>query len=197
MRLAAVLLLSSLAGAPLRGGAQEQARPAGTFRVSAGTGFGTAPELFSAFLDVIEAGFSGHDVRWTNRRDLFLRADWDVGQSGRLGLSYVYTGWEKRFLDAGADVGRVDVRVHSLLGHAFLRWVDGEHFELASGLGLGLGYWDESGTVAGLRRSASGGIPAWQLHLLGMGVGNERVRFVAELGLGFEGILVLGLAVRL
>ncbi len=47
-----------------------------------------------------------------------------------------------------------------------------------------------------MSHSESGDLEAWQLHILGIAAGNARGRVFVELGVGFEGIAVAGVAVR-
>lgn len=198
--LAVALLLPGLARA--QAASTWPAPPAGaalrddpTWRLSLATGTATAVEILDAFFDELGNGLGPLETSRTGRTELVLRADQERGRL-RLGGSYTYTTWDTRTTDALGPRGAAHDQVHALLLHAFVRWVDVEHVELYSGVGAGLAWWATSSTLDGARTRTDGVWAAWQLHLLGLGLGTPSLRAFAEVGLGFEGLLVAGLAGR-
>jgi hypothetical protein len=197
-----VALLALPAGVRAADGAQVEAAPPsgtpapeGAWNLSAGTGGGGFVEFASAFS---QGDVGAYDAtRREDRLQLNARADHELGRRVRAGVAYVYNRWTDGLLLGGARVGGVENRVHTLLVDATARWIRTERIELYSAVAVGAGRWSQegSGTAAAFDRVTSGF--AFQLRYIGLAVGNERVRAFVDLGIGFEGLIVGGLTLRL
>jgi hypothetical protein len=162
--------------------------------LSAGTGGGSFVEWVDALAG---AGVSGYDAsRMRDRLQLNLRADREQGRRFRAGVAYVYNGWTDALASAGASVGTVENRVHTVLVDCTLRWISTDRVELYSALAAGYAWWAQRGTgvASSLDRVTSGF--AFQLRYVGVALGNERLRAFVDLGIGFEGLVVGGLTAR-
>jgi hypothetical protein len=76
------------------------------------------------------------------------------------------------------------------------RWIRTEHLELYSALAAGAGWWTQAGRGIGASQDGVQSGFAFQLRCIGVTAGNERLRAFAELGIGFEGLVVGGLTLR-
>jgi len=138
-------------------------------------------------------GFAGanppYEAHRESRLQLTARLDREVGRRFRVGVAYTWFSATWGYEAAGVPVsGSLHDRAHVLLADATLSWVRRPRFELYSALGVGAGWGRSSGTVAGT---------PYDERAAGLSVGGERVRLFADLGVGFEGLLVGGLLVRL
>lgn len=200
MRVTVSATLAALVAIPAAGwGAEPVSSPPPTpdraWTLSVGTGAGG----FTEFVDGMSGtGVSGYDdTRSVDRRQLNLRIDRAQGRRFRFGAAYVYDGWTDRLFLAGTRVGAVDNSVHTLLVDATFRWIRSEHLELYSAVAAGAGLWAQSGSgIASSLDRVTGGF-AFQLRYFGIAAGSERVRAFVDLGVGFEGLIVGGLLVRM
>jgi hypothetical protein len=165
------------------------------WNLSVGTGAGGFVEFADAFSGT---GVGGYDSsRRQDRFQINARIDRELGRWLRVGAAWVYNRWTDAYFSGGAEVGTLENRVHVLMGDATLRWVRSEHLELYSALAVGAGRWREHGAgIAASHQDVTAG-PAFQLRYIGIAAGSERVRLFADLGIGFEGLVVGGLLVRL
>lgn len=190
-----LLFAAALTAAGGDGATAAAAREDRAWNLSVGTGAGGYVEFVDAFAG---SGPVDHDAsRRRDRLQLNLRADRELGRWLKVGLAYVYDRWTDAYFTGGAPVGDVDNRVHVLMLDATVRWVRTEGFELYSALAAGAGRWAQEGTgTAASRPDASAG-PAFQLRYVGVAFGGEHLRLFADLGIGFEGLVVGGLVLRL
>jgi hypothetical protein len=205
MRLALTVVLLGALAAPA---AAQEAAPAPApglpaepdldraWNVLIATGAGSVVEFTDGLAGGLIQGLSGYQQQVTGRKQLNLRVDRTLSRWLRVGGAYVYTGWTTDLSTGGVRAGTVDSAVQCLLADVTLRWSRGEHWELTSGLALGGGVWTEEAQVSGQSSRASSAGVAFQARLIGVAFGFEHVRAYVELGLGFEGLLVGGLAVR-
>jgi len=165
-----------------------------TWRLSVGTGAATTIEILDFYRD-LGLAFAGVASTRTGRTEVIVRADREQRRF-RVGASYAFTRWDTRLSDGGGPRGSTRDEVHAVLVHGQFRWIDQEHVELYSGVGAGVARWASSTVLDGNRDHFSGVYGAWQLHLIGLGVGTPSFRAFAELGFGFEGVVLAGLAAR-
>ena len=132
-------------------------------------------------------------------------------------IPYVTTGYNYHFADTrwsmGAELGywhlaardnkdNVVTTTHGNVGTVAL---SGKCFykpkgvcKLYGGLNLGLGtYWVMEDSPEGRTFENPQFFPAFQLNPIGMRLGSEKIAFIAELGLGYRGILQLGVNIGL
>jgi hypothetical protein len=198
------LAAGALAGPPraeqgTRAEANTPDRPApprddGAWTVSVGTGAGALVELDDGFVGAAAAG--GSTTQRGGRIQANVRAARDHGRWIRTGIAYTHQRWKKAYSAAGAPQGTIRDSVHVVLADLTLRWVRGRDVELYSAVAAGGAVWRERGTLSGTRYDGEDARFAFQLRLLGLSLGGERVRAFAEVGLGYEGLLVGGLALR-
>jgi hypothetical protein len=170
-------------------------RPARSWNLSVGTGGGGFVEFVDAFAGSAPVGYD--DSRREDRFQLNLRADRELGRWLRAGVAYVYDGWTEEYLSGGSVAGTLSNRVHVLMADVTVSWVRSEHLEFYSALAAGGGRWRQVGTgIAASSGGVSSGF-AFQLRCAGIAEGSERVRLFVDLGIGFEGLVVGGLLVRL
>lgn len=173
----------------------EAPRREGAWNLSLGTGGGGVFEFADAFADSRPRGY---DERRSGRLQLNARLDRELGRRLRVGLAYTYLGWTDEYASGGVAVpGSIAERAQVLLLDATVPWHRGEHVELYGALAAGYGRWRASGTVAGVRYDDTSSGFAFQVRYFGVSVGNERLRAFAELGIGFEGLIVGGVTLRL
>lgn len=164
--------------------------------LSAGTGAGSIFEFADATVGGIGAGLVGYQTTQSGRFQVNARVDRELGPRVRAGIAYTHLRWTRGyFTSAGASVEEIDSAVHVLVGDLTLRWVRTRRLELYSGAGAGVATLGQRRSATAERERQSG--YAFQLRLVGLSVGSERVRIFGELGLGFEGLLIGGVAVRL
>jgi hypothetical protein len=172
----------------------EPRAPVHPWSVSVGTGGGS----FFEFVDAFAGSGPPYEQRQRDRLQLNLRVDRELGRRLRAGLAYTYLGWTDTYSSGGVPVtGTIDERSHVLMADVTVLWYRSEHVETYSALAAGYGTWRATGTVAGARYDDVQSGPAFQLRYFGLSVGNERFRAFADLGLGFEGLIVAGVTLRL
>ncbi len=162
--------------------------------VSLGTGAGGFVEFVDGFSNGGPAGYDSSQR--SNRIQLNVRADRQLDRWFRVGLAWTYNRWTDTYFNSGAEAGSIDNQVHTLLADATLPWYRAEHVEFYSGLAAGIGRWSQVGQGIG---SSQDGVQrgfAFQLRAIGISAGSEQVRAFADLGVGFEGLLVGGLTLR-
>lgn len=198
------VVTASLAAAALSGRARAEERapaPSGEDRawtLSVGTGAGGLVEFADGLVGDVSAGLAGYTTERSGRLQANARVDREHGPWIRTGIAYTHQRWEDEYFSApGASQGTVRDAVHVLVADFTLRWVHGRDVELYSGVAAGGALRRERGTVAGTRYREEEALFAFQLRLLGLSLGGERVRAFAEVGVGFEGLLVAGVALRL
>lgn len=164
------------------------------WNLSVGTGAGS----FFEFADGLGGiGPIGYERRTEDRFQVNLRIDRELGRWLRTGLAYMYLGWTDAYRSAGSSVGEIDQEAQVLMLDVTLRWYRGAHVETYSGLAAGYGRWRTEGIVAGSTYEDTQTGPAFQLRYFGVSAGTERFRVFADLGIGFEGLIVVGGTVRL
>jgi hypothetical protein len=205
MRLAPPLTLAVLLALPAVAAPQEPAAvpasPEGApekdraWNLWLGTGAGGFVEWVDSFAGTAPGAYDSS--RRTDRLQLNARLDRELSRWFRSGLAYVYNSWTQDYYSGVTRIGSVDNTVQVVLADVTVRWLRFEHFELYSALGAGVGRWKEEGSgFASTHREVSSGF-AFQLRYAGIAVGNERVRAFVDLGIGFEGLIVGGLTLRL
>ena len=165
--------------------------------VTAGTGAGGLPEFSDGFVGGLPQALSGYTSERISRFQLNVRADRELSRRLRVGIAYTHTRFSREyFSEPRASAGTLDNSVHVLLVDLTRSWVRTPIVELYSALAAGGATWSAAGVVSGTayRRRESGF--AFQLRLLGITVGGERFRVFAEVGAGFEGLLIGGAALR-
>lgn len=162
--------------------------------LSVGTGAGGFFEFTEAF-DGISMAMYEQEHR--DRLQVNVRIDRELGREFRVGLAYTHLRWTEAYASAGQPVGTIDNSTHTLLADMTYLWVRARSVELYSALGAGYARWSEEGTVDGTRHDDAQGGFAFQIRVFGVSAGSERVRVFAELGLGFEGLVVGGLTLRI
>jgi hypothetical protein len=166
--------------------------------LAVGTGAGGLPELSDGLVRDDAEGLAGLGSSRGGRLQAHARADREWGRWVRTGLAYTHQRWRREYFDAaGEREGELRASVHVLLADLTVRWIRGRDVELYSAAGAGGALWSESGTVAGDRHARDAARFAFQLRALGLSLGGEHVRAFAEVGLGYEGLLVGGIAVRI
>lgn len=166
----------------------------GGWNLSVGTGAGSFFEFADGLAGV---GPSGYDRRSRDRFQVNFRVDRELNRRFRVGLAYMYLGWTEGYSSAGSSAGAIDEVAQVLMLDVTVRWHRGAHVETYSGLAAGYGRWRAEGTVAGSPYSDTQTGPAFQLRYFGVSAGSERFRVFADLGIGFEGLVVVGATVRL
>lgn len=165
--------------------------------VSAGTGTGGLVEIADVLVSGI-GGLAGLRSERSGRIHVHARAERELGRWFSAGLAYTFLGWSREdFGGAAEPVARHEFALHVLLADATLRWARTRNVELYSGLAVGAATIGERETANGVAHSGRGSGFAFQLRLLGLALGIERVRVFAELGVGFESLVLGGVAVRL
>jgi hypothetical protein len=189
----ALLLASSLSGSPA-----DTPRPDGAWNLSVGTGDGGFADFTDGLVGGVASGLGGYEVRRRDRLQLNVRADHELSRWLRAGVAYTRLTWARDYYaGSGTFAGSIDATFQVLLADATLRWTRSERWELYSGVAVGGATWGEEGDVAGIHHDDRQSGFAFQLRFIGASVGWERVRFFGELGVGFEGLLIGGLTVRL
>lgn len=121
---------------------------------------------------------------------------------------YMNVGYDYHFPDTrwnvGADLGYWQMGYkfsngNKTMGRIFNVAATGKYFykpdgicKLYGGLNLGAGLFAQTNTD-----SSPQVIPVIQANVIGMRLGNERIAFVSELGVGYRGVLQLGMQVSL
>jgi hypothetical protein len=203
MRRAILLVLPALLGATsvaraAEGGSSEA--PAGpaarrdrAWSLSVGTGGGGFFEFSDSPL-----GNGVYDESYRRHRfQANVRVDRELGRRLRLGVAYVYYRWTEAYVLRGSDAGSIDSEAQVLMADATFRWARTDHLEVYSAVAAGAGRLRREGTGIGASSDGVTTGPAFQLRLVGISAGTERVRLFADLGIGFEGLVVGGLLVRL
>jgi hypothetical protein len=163
--------------------------------VSLGTGAGGFVEFVDAFSN---GGPSGYDAsRREHRLQVNVRADRELNRSFRAGVAGVYNRWTEAYLSNGARIGSIDNSVVALMADVTARWIRTEHLELSSALAAGAAKWRQDGRGIGASQHGVQSGFAFQLRYIGIAAGNGRIRAFIDLGIGFEGLVVGGLALRL
>jgi opacity protein-like surface antigen len=200
-RPALALACALLAGPPARAAEEPTPRELApppedrAWNLSVGTGAGGLVEFADAFAGNFAVPHD-EEIR-RDRLQLNVRADHEQGRWFRVGLAYVYNAWTESYRSGTFPVGSVENRVHCLLLDGTLRWLRTGHVELYSALGIGAATWRQHQvTPRGTPDETSSGF-AFQLRYFGIGVGNDRLRAFLDLGIGFEGLVVGGLTLRL
>jgi hypothetical protein len=199
LRVLPALLCSTSVALGAEGGSPEApagsatTRPDRAWNLSVGTGAGGFFEFTGSPL-----GNGVYDESYRRYRfQANVRVDRELGRRLRLGVAYVYYHWTEAYLVRGNVAGTIDNEASALMADATLRWVRTDHLEVYSAVAAGAGRLQRDGTGIG---ASSDGVTsgfAFQLRLVGLSAGTERVRLFADLGLGFEGLLVGGVLVRL
>jgi hypothetical protein len=160
-----------------------------------GTGAGGFVEFVDAFAG---SGPGSYDTsRREDRFQLNARADRELSRWFRAGLAWTYNRWTEVYFSGGARVGSIDNTVHALLADATIRWYRSEHLEFYSALAAGAGRWKQVGEGIGASKDGVTSGFAFQIRYAGLSAGNERIRAFVDLGIGFEGLIVGGLTLRL
>jgi hypothetical protein len=165
------------------------------WNLSVGTGAGGFVEFVDAF-----AGSGPGSYETSRREDRFqvnARADRELSRRLRAGLAWTYNRWTEVYFGGGTRVGSIDNTVHTLLADATIRWYRSEHLELYSALAAGAGRWKQVGEGVGASNYGVTSGFAFQIRYAGLSVGSERLRAFVDLGIGFEGLIVGGLTLRL
>ncbi len=163
--------------------------------VSLGTGGGGFVEFVDALPNADPGAYD--KSRRENRLQLNARADRELNRRFRAGVAGVYNRWTETYFSGGTRVGSIDNSVYVLMADVTVRWLRTRWLELYSGLAAGGGWWSQSGRGIGAsRRGVQSGF-AFQIRYFGANVGNDRFRAFLDLGLGFEGLVVGGLTLRL
>ncbi len=165
--------------------------------VAVGTGAGSMFEFADDPAHDVGAGLSGYGSERSGRMQLDVRVDRELGDRFRAGASYMFLRWSEEYVSpAGVSAGAKRTAVHVLLADVTYRWMRSSAVELYSGVGVGGGVSVESGEVLQTPQDRTQGGFAFQLRLLGVSVGGERLRAFGELGIGFEALVLGGVAVR-
>jgi hypothetical protein len=163
--------------------------------VSLGTGGGGYVEFVDAFAGGGPAGYSGSTRQ--GRVQLNGRVERELTRRSVVGLAWTYNRWTETYFSGATRVGAIENSVQVLMAGLRSRWLQTDQLELYSGVAAGLGRWRQAGEgIAAGQTGVQSGF-AFQLRGLGISAGNERFRAFAELGLGFEGLLIAGLTLRL
>lgn len=126
-------------------------------------------------------------------------------------IPYVSVGYDYHFADTrwsvGGDIGywhigmhnkndgtTIDYNVGTIAATGKFWYKPNGCCKLYGGLAGGVGI---NGNRGGSEESPVQFFPAFQLNPIGMRLGNERVAFLAELGIGYKGILQLGINIGL
>ena len=188
-----LLLLASL-GAPATALAEEPPALVGPWHVSLGTGGGGFVEFVDAFSN---GGPASYD---TTRRRGRLQVNARVERQARpnllVGVSWTWNRWTEDYFAGGTRVGSIENSVHSVLVGGSVQWFRAEYLELYTGLAAGAGRLSQAGSGIGSTQTGVQSGFAFQLRGLGLSAGNERFRAFAEVGLGFEGLLIAGATLR-
>lgn len=125
------------------------------------------------------------------------------GWTPHMGASYDYHFPDTRW-NVGGDLGywQMGYRFsngNKTMGHIFNVAATGKYFykpdgvcKLYGGLNIGAGLFAQTNTDTPPQV-----IPVIQANVIGMRLGNEHIAFVSELGVGYKGILQLGVTVGL
>jgi hypothetical protein len=162
--------------------------------LSVGTGAGSFFEFADGLAGI---GPSGYDRRSRDRFQVNLRVDRELNRRFRAGLAYMVLGWSEAYSSGGTSAGAIDQLAQVLMLDVTVRWHRSAHVETYSGLAAGYGRWHAEGTVAGTPYADTQSGPAFQLRYFGVSAGNDRLRVFADLGIGFEGLVVVGATLRL
>lgn len=194
MTLALTLFLVSALSDAAPAGPQADA----AWNLSIGTGDGGFADFSDGLIGGVVGGVGGYAVQRRDRLQLNVRADHELSRWLRAGVGYTRLTWRRDYRsDAGTLVGSIDATFQVLLADATLRWTRSERWELYSGVGVGGATWGERGDVAGVHHDDRQSGFAFQLRFIGASFGWERLRLFGELGIGFEGLLIGGLTLRL
>jgi hypothetical protein len=198
----ALFLTAAMAGAqePPREPFEPVAAPAEPaqdrlWNLSIGTGGGGFVEFVDAFAGSGPGSFD--TSRREDRFQLNARADRELHRRFRAGLAWTYNRWTEVYFSGGARVGSIDNTVHTLLADATILWVRSDHLEFYSALAAGAGRWRQVGEGIGVSKDGVTSGFAFQIRYAGLSVGNQRLRAFVDLGIGFEGLIVGGLTLRL
>ena len=199
-RVAFPLLLAALLAWPAVAPADEPAQaPASPpqvrpWSVSLGTGGGG----FVEFVDALSNGGPGGygSSRRQGRIQLNARVERDLDRWFRAGVAWTYNRWTEAYFTGSTQIGSVDNSVHALMAGVTLRWLRAGYVELQSGIAAGAARWGQAGQGIGVSQDGVQSGFAFQLRAIGISAGNEQVRVFAELGVGFEGLLIGGLTLR-
>lgn len=165
------------------------------WNLSIGTGAGGLVEWVDSFAGTTPGSYDSSRRR--DRIQVNARVDRELNRWFRSGVAFVYNSWTQDYYSGATRIGSVDNSVQAILVDTTVRWVRTDHFEFYSALGAGAGRWAEDGSgFAATHHEVSSGF-AFQLRYAGISVGNERFRAFADLGIGFEGLIVGGLTLRL
>jgi hypothetical protein len=165
--------------------------------IALGTGAGSIFEFADDPPHDVGAGLATSGSERSGRVQLDVHADRELGERFRAGVSYMYLRWIEAYSSpGGVSAGEKRTSVHVVLADVTYRWMRSSAVELYSGLGLGGGVSVESGEVLQVPQDRTQGGFAFQLRLLGISLGGERFRAFGELGIGFEALLLGGVAVR-
>lgn len=201
----APLVAASLAlGAPAPPEPPAMSAPsARRWRVTVGTGSASG-----ALIDLVDGVDCSGCLTEGDVRDpwqLNLRVERETRAGIRLGLAWVYSRWTAVSYDSPAAglpglvvVGTSGNRAHSLLAGITCSWLEGRRWEAYSGVATGVTIHrtvDATGIAAD--DDGTSALPALQIRVIGVTFGWERVRLFAELGVGFEGVLIGGLVGRI
>lgn len=157
--------------------------PTDRWRVSVSTGWGGLVEVVDWYGELL--GGTAQQGRY----QLGVRVDRDLGRAS-FGFGYTQQHWH--------DVSpsdSLDTTVHVFVADGRFRWLRAAWVDLYSGGGIGFASWTQTAT-RGEPQLESGASLAFQLRLLGVDAGWEHVRLWGELGLGFEGLALVGASWR-
>lgn len=161
-------------------------------------GWITLPYMAEASLDFIANEYSDGNYTSDNsqysggiavayRHHMHERITWEVS----LGYERVYHD----VLLANTLAGNNRANYYTLMGALDFYYLNKEKFQMYSGLSLGGTLRTQKAVVEGVPVSASTPLPAFQLDLLGLRFGN-KIGVFTELGLGYEGLLKVGVSGR-
>lgn len=169
-------------------------QPPHAWNLSVGTGAGGYVEFVDAFAGTSLAGYDEHS---RDRFQLNVRADRELGRWLKVGVAWVHNRWRDDLEAGGVVVGAVENRVDAVMADVTCTWVRRDWMVVYSALAVGGGWWREDGTGVAADRDRTTGGPAFQLRYAGLALGGEHVRAFVDLGIGFEGLIVGGLVLRI
>lgn len=111
-----------------------------------------------------------------------------------VGVIGTYTHLSKDVMLNDAKQGSTRRNYVSLIPAVKLDWLRREKFGLYSKLGVGASYeWQHNETVDGTKEDVTKVLFTWQASLIGLEAGSTNVRGFLELGIGEQGVALVGL----
>ncbi|MGB5929113.1 MAG: hypothetical protein WBH03_13125 [Cyclobacteriaceae bacterium] len=161
-------------------------------------GWLTLPYLAEVSLDFISEELSGGNYTSTNsrysggvavayRHHMHERITWEV--------AFGYERARHDVLLGNSLVGDNKATYYTLMGAFDFYYINNPNFQMYSGLSLGGSLRNQDAVVEGVPLSMSTPIVAFQADLLGLRFGN-RIGAFAEFGVGYEGLVKLGISSR-